>query len=205
MYEDSSVLDITMSLANLRKTAMEYMYMMHINFRPVDYARLVYSAKCDPDHVKVHISVPEHMKSAGGTSGLEAFMNKLAGDPSIHNTIKPDHIYDPEIVFTVLYESGKDGKAHSMQVHPDGYACYVSHKPSELPFGVRWIARTADEDALGMVLPATAEHKGYSAEKKKGNIRTIPGRGKVTFNVSAGMLKPEDAAKMEVEIGKIIK
>ncbi|MDD5603280.1 MAG: DUF4432 family protein [Eubacteriales bacterium] len=203
VYEDSTVLDIAMAITNLRRTAMEYMYMMHINFRPADCGRLVYSAKCDPEHVRVHINIPEHMKAAGGTGKLEEFMGKLAQDPSLHNTIDPEDIYDPEIVFTVLYESDKNGEAHCMQVLPDGYACYVAHRPSELPFGVRWISRTADEDALGMVLPATAEHKGYTEEKRKGHIGSIPGGEKVTFNVRAGMLKPEEAANMEKKIKRI--
>ena len=47
-------------------------------------------------------------------------------------------------------------------------------RPAELPVGVRWICRTADQDALGMILPATAEPEGYHAEQAKGNIKTLP-------------------------------
>ncbi|MBG7610121.1 MAG: hypothetical protein IZT55_04560 [Anaerolineae bacterium] len=53
----------------------------------------------------------------------------------------------------------------------DGCSDYVAHKLSELDKGIRWISRTKDQDALGIVFPATAETEGYLAEKAKGNIR----------------------------------
>ncbi|MBQ6677135.1 MAG: hypothetical protein IJM71_03705, partial [Clostridia bacterium] len=54
----------------------------------------------------------------------------------------------------------------------DGTAVYVKHDPRQLPYGTRWIARTVDEDALGMCLPATAEHKGriYCREHRQQRI-----------------------------------
>ena len=61
-----------------------------------------------------------------------------------------------------------------MQVHPDGAADFVRHRPDELPKGIRWMTRTADQDAIGIVLPATAEPDGYTAEKAKGNVLMLP-------------------------------
>ena len=54
-----------------------------------------------------------------------------------------------------------------MQLHPDGYASYVSHRPSELKYGVRWIARTKDEDAMGLVLPAKQQVTGVILKREK--------------------------------------
>ena len=44
-----------------------------------------------------------------------------------------------------------------MQYNDEG-ACYVSHPMDYLPYAIRWISRTGDEDSMGMVLPATCEH-----------------------------------------------
>ena len=63
-----------------------------------------------------------------------------------------------------------DGWGHAMQLLPDGTADFISHRPEELPGGVRWMTRNADQDALGLFLPGTAEADGYTAEKAKGNV-----------------------------------
>ena len=47
-------------------------------------------------------------------------------------------------------------------LHPDGTADYIRHQPQELDHGVRWICRTPDQDALGMVLPETPKHLQHS-------------------------------------------
>jgi len=204
VYENSSVFDISMKIINLRKTAMELMYLMHVNFRPVDDGTLVYSADCNPKDVRVHADIPSHIKSNPDIAKLVDFLEKLKTNPELHHTLSPDLIFDPEILFTINYKADDDGYAHSMLVHPDGYASYISHKPSELPFGLRWISRTKDEDALGIVLPATAEHKGYLAEKEKGNIKIIKGGEKVEFHVKAGLLTPNEAEKMRNKINGIL-
>ena len=87
--------------------------------------------------------------------------------------LKPELTFDPEVAFAVDYMADAEGWAHSMQVHPDGSADYIRHRLSQLDSGVRWICRTPDQDALGIILPATAEAEGYSAEKAKGNIKEL--------------------------------
>ena len=66
-----------------------------------------------------------------------------------------------------------DGWGHAMQLLPDGTADYISHRLDELPSGVRWMTRNADQDALGLFLPGTAEADGYLAEKAKGNVKVF--------------------------------
>ena len=45
---------------------MEWMYLAHINFRPVDYGRMVYSALPTPEHVRVRLSIPSHIRPGPG-------------------------------------------------------------------------------------------------------------------------------------------
>jgi hypothetical protein len=89
-------------------------------------------------------------------------------------------------------------------VHPDGYASSIRHRPSQLRHGVRWICRTADQDCLGIVLPATAEPEGYAAEKAKGNVGTLAGGASVRYEIEAGLLTPVEAKAEEAAIGAIL-
>jgi hypothetical protein len=69
---------------------------------------------------------------------------------------------------------------------------------------VRWISRPGDQDALGIVLPATAEPEGYHAEKAKGNIQTL-GPGEATyFELVAGALAPDEVVPVEAAIARIL-
>lgn len=197
----SSLLELTMTAVNHKRTPMELMYMMHVNFRPVDNGRLVYSAA--PKNVKTHVSLPSHMQASPTAAKLMEYMRSLEKDATGHHVLSPDLCFDPEIVFAIRYDADSEGWAHSMQVHPDGYASYIGHRPAELPVGVRWIARNADQDALGLVLPATAEHKGYTVAKRDGRIRVLAPGAKVTFHGVAGLLSPADAAAMETRIRAI--
>ena len=87
-----------------------------------------------------------------------------------------------------------------MQKNPDGTATYVIHRPEELPFGVRWISRTEDEDAMGMVLPATAEHKGLKYCREMGYGRYLAKGESVCYRIETGLLDAVSAEKMEEKI-----
>lgn len=204
LYEEDSVFQVTMSITNLRSHPMEYMYLCHINFRPFDGSRLVYSAPADKEHIKVHFTIPNELPALK-KNALRAYMQQIAENPQIHNVVDPNtQVYDPEIVLTVKYLADRNGYAHSMQVMPDGDACYVAFMPDQLPIGIRWISRTGDEDAMGLVLPATAEHMGYLDAKKNGWIRTIGPKKRITMTMKAGYLDKENASRMKNTIISII-
>lgn len=203
LYEDASTIHMTVNIENLRGYDLEYFYLCHINFRPQDGARLVDTAGKKAEDVTVHKAVPDGLP-ASHKERLTAYLDRLTQNPSLMDTVDSTaQIYDPEIVFTLRYTPDKDGNAHTLQVLPDGYGCYVKHNPEELPFGLRWISRTNNEDAMGMVLPATTEHHGYIDSKKKGYDRHIPPYGKVRFAFEAGILNPEDTLKTEEAISRL--
>jgi hypothetical protein len=200
LYAGSSRLSISMTVKNLKRSPMELMYLSHINFRPVDNGKLVYSAPCDPEHIRVRSSIPAHISPP---TGYRAFLAELETNPEKHNLLAPDLAFDPEVVFFIDYLTDAAGWAHSMQVHPDGSADFISHRPDQLDHGVRWISRTADQDALGLLLPATAEPEGYTAEKAKGNIKVLPPGGEFHFSLETGALNPAEAKEMEAKINQI--
>ena len=201
LYANSSLFWLTLTIANLRHSEMELMYLAHVNFRPVDNGRLVYSAPCTPERVRVRTSIPTHIRPL---PGYAEFIQELARHPEKHNLLSPGLIFDPEVVFFIDCLTDEAGWAHSMQVHPDGSADYVRYRPDQLDKGIRWISRTADQDALGLILPATAEPEGYLAEKAKGNVKTIPARGEFRCEIEMGALAPAEAERMEEKIARIV-
>lgn len=203
MYENSTVMDISMSITNLRNSSMELMYLMHINFMLKNGSKLIYSAGSMPEDIIVHIN-PSDIEKSPEKGEFTSFLNNLERDPGLHNHILPNQPYDPEIVFTIDYKYDDEGRAYSMQVHPDGYADYVCHRPGELDHGIRWIARTCDENAIGLLLPATADHKGYLAEKSKGNIKILSTGEKAEYHVNAGLLAPKEVEMVKKRIEKIM-
>lgn len=200
LYAGSSLLHIAISVTNLKATEMEYMYMAHVNFRPVDYGRLVYSAPADTDHVRVRKGA-SHL---GTKPGYMEFMEELARNPAKHHVLEPGLAFDPEAVFYIDYRADAAGWAHSLQVHPDGTADYIRHRPDQLDKGVRWISRTPDQDALGINLPSTAEPEGYTAEKAKGNIKILPARGTFYAEMVAGMLDAQAAQTVAQHIQALL-
>jgi hypothetical protein len=200
LYEGSSLLDVSLEVSNLKQTPMELMYLAHANFRPVNDATLIYSAKVSAETVRVRRSIPSHVKVK---AGYREFIEALGNQPEKHHILKPDLAFDPEVVFSIDYLADKAGWAHSLQLHPDGKADYIAHKPKQLKVGVRWICRTPDQDALGLVLPATAEPEGYSAEKKKGNIEVLKAGRSWRCEMIMGSLTKQEASAISKTIRQL--
>lgn len=201
LYAGSSLFHIELEVENLKNTDMEFMYLAHINFRPITDARLAYSAVCSPQTVRVRKSIPSHIHPK---PGYKEFIESLSLHPEQHHVLTSGLMFDPEVVFSIDYLSDSAGWAHSLQIHPDGKADYVAHKPSQLDHGIRWICRTPDQEALGLVLPATAEPEGYHAEKAKGNIKVIPAHGKYFCEMIVGALNMEETRRIESNITQIL-
>lgn len=195
LYEGASTIEETVTFTNKKCIPLEYFYLCHINYLPVDGSKLLYTA--DHKNIIAHEEVPEgYMEPAAQNTREYAY--KLQKDASLMDTIdSKTQSYEPEIVFTCKYDADENGDAHTMQILPDGYSCYVCHRPEELPFGLRWIARTKDEDALGMVLPATAEHKGYIYCKEHGYEKYLNSGETMTYHIKTGILNPEETEKIK--------
>jgi len=201
LYEGSSVIDVSQSITNLKHTAMDLMYLAHINFRPVDGGEIVYSALPTPEHVRVRSSIPSHITPG---PGYAEYLQTLKIHPELHHRFAPGQVYDPEVVFFIDYLADVEGWAYSMQVLPDGRADYVRHSTIQLDHGIRWIVRTEDQQACGFIEPATAEVEGYLAEKAKGNMKTIPAGEKWSTTIQVGTLSGTEAAQTREKIAQLI-
>jgi hypothetical protein len=202
LYGDSNLFDISMEIRNRSSYSMDLMYMCHVNFRPVDNGRIIQSAGWDPGYMQLRTSIPGHVKV---TPEFEAFQERLRASPELTRVIRPEDEYHPEVAFFIQHPlKDSAGLSHFMQVHPDETADYICYRPDELERATRWIVRTADQDALGLALPATCDAEGYTAEKKKGHLKQLEGNSSVKFNITAGMLGPKEASLMKEHITSIM-
>ena len=192
--ENNGRIAMHLEVKNLKATPMDVMYLAHVNFKPVDGSILIDTASDDPSKVNVRDKFPEFFKP---TAEYLAFIKTLQKNPKLHRDMTKGKTFDPELVMGLTFKSDAHGWAHSMQALPDGTADFISHRPSELPRGVRWITRTANQDAIGIYLPATAEANGYTAEKAKGNVLSIDAGKSFTCVLEFGALDAKDAAAMK--------
>jgi len=196
-YENLPRITQSVNIVNVRGKPLPYLYLCHINFIPVDGAKLISSAMNAPGEYTVH--------TAEAPETHRIYAESLRKDFNVQDIIgSTGQCYDPEICITLRYRPDERGIGHTMQRLPDGYAHYVSHPVDALPVPVRWISRNNDEDAMGMVLPATAEHLGFTNALKKGQVRFLPPYETAHFSMEIGVLTPEEAQCMEMHIQTVM-
>ena len=181
----SALIDVSVSVQNLKGTTMDLMYLGHANFKPVDNGELHYSADYTAEAVRVRKSIPSHVMPK---PGYVEFLAELAGDPTGHHVLRPGLAFDPEVVFEIDMNADAEGFAHALQKHPDGTADYVRCKPAQAPLCTRWICRTPDQDGLGIAFPSTSGVEGYAAEKAKGRVETVKGGETWRVDMRMGLL-----------------
>jgi Domain of unknown function (DUF4432) len=187
-------LQLDLKVHNLKHDAMELMYLAHVNFKPVNNARLVDTVPDDPHNFNVRDKIPEFFKPNAEHTALIAAVKQ---DPTVHRLMRSGKPIDPELVMGLKFKSDESGWAHSMQVLPDGTSDFISHKPAQLRHGVRWITRTANQDALGLFLPGTAEADGFTVEKAKGNLVTVGAGASFACVLKFGALTDAETSLMQ--------
>lgn len=185
----SALVDVSVSVTNLKRTSMDLMYLAHANFRPIDGGVLHYSADYSPSSVRVRRSIPSHITPA---QGYVEFLDELAADPTLHHVLKPGLRFDPEAVFEIDMKADADGFAHALQRHPDGSSDYVRFRPDQVPMATRWICRTPDQDGIGIAFPSTSGVEGYGVEKAKGRVVSLEGGGHWRADMAFGLLTAEE-------------
>ena len=198
LHGRSSRISAEMRIRNLRHTPMELMYLAHINFRPVDGAVLVDTVPADAAHMRVRSALPPPLVPSPEYSRL--IDTARAGPRQLTRSSTPSAAIDPELVLSLDPLADESGWAHGMQLLPDGSADFVSHRPDQLDHCLRWLCQTPSESALGLMLPATAEAEGHTAEMAKGNVRLLPPQGEFRCSLEFGALDASGAAAMRERI-----
>ena len=198
LYAGASTIELIMNIKNKKDTPLEYYYLAHINYGPMTGSRLRANAKARSEAEKA--AIPSAYPD-GASEEVLAFLKGLEADPSKMDVSEENLLRcTPEFSFLYTCEADKNGDAHTLQIMPDGYSCYVRHRPEQLPVSVRWIGRTGDEASMGMVLPSTAPHTGYKSCKENGYARYLESGKEFTFHITTGILTPEETAEVEKKI-----
>lgn len=201
LYARETLVNVSMTITNRKRSPLELMYLAHVNFRPVDHGRVVTSARTTPETMRVRQSIPAHITPK---PGYAEFLQQLAADPGAHAVFVPGQAFDPEVVLFIDCLADADGWAYALQVHPDGTADMIRHRPSQLPKATRWICRTADQDAVALLEVGTCEPEGYTAEKRKGNIRVLNPGAAFHAEFEAGWLDADAAGRLEALVDRIV-
>ena len=202
LHADDGWIEADVAIRNLKHTPMELMYLAHINFRPHDGARILDTVPDDSAHIRIRTRLPAGLFKP--TQSHKAMLEAMLANPALHRDLLPGRAVDPEIVMGLSHRTDQDGWAHSMQLLADGSGDFVSHRPGELPGGVRWMTRNADQDALGLFLPGTAEADGYTAEKAKGNVITLAPQDTFRCSLAFGALTPTEAQALRNRIAQVM-
>lgn len=200
MRADSTLLDVSLQVDNLKKTPMDLMYLAHANFRPVDNGELIYSAPYTPQAIRTRMSIPAHITPK---PGYPEFLQELSRSPKLHHVLKPDLAFDPEVAMMIDMKADPDGFAHAIQRHPDGTSDYMRYRPDQCGQCCRWICRTPDQDAIGIAFPSTSEVEGYTAEKKKGLVVNLDGQKSWRVDMLMGALSKDETSTVAKKIAAI--
>lgn len=193
------------TIENLRSQPLPVMYMSHINWRPFEGSRFVYGAPADRGHMEVFREDWGDALCEEDAKRLNDYTLMLMENPRKADIIdKKTQVYDPELCMCLHYTPDEKGWAHSMQVRPDGTACYVTFDTTYLPTGVRWMARTGEEDACGFCLPNTGNHKGREYAIAHDLRKYLAPHEKITLKYDISVLDKGEADNLAIKLEKII-
>jgi hypothetical protein len=63
-----------------------------------------------------------------------------------------------------------------------------------MPHCIRWILDNKDQRVAAFAMPATCEPEGYSAEKRKGNVRLLASGTSAVFATNIAFVSKDQAA-----------
>lgn len=199
LREGETSFSAVVEVENRAGKPMPFLYLAHVNFRPADGGVLVDTV--GDDRTDAAIRMPELDPEAA--DAVRAYHAAVSADPSSHRLLRAGVPVEPELVLTMTAGVGQDGWTHALHRHPDGTGDFVSYKPAELPYAVRWITRSEDQDALGLVLPATAPPDGLAAARRNGHLVWIEPGGSFRAEMTFGALDAKAADSLSNTIASI--
>ena len=178
---------IDVTFTNNKDIPLEYFYLCHVNHRPVDGSKIVESPLAKKPIINHEVPEGYYKPWADATN---RFLKVLDEDYKVQSTVgAPGESYRPEIVNCYFHKADKSGWAFVKQMYPGGGGVFVRYRPKELPYATRWIARTGDEDAMGMCLPATCEHKGRTFCRRNAQERFLAPGKSVSYHMETGLVR----------------
>jgi hypothetical protein len=197
----STLFDIGMAVENLGGGAMDLMYMCHINPAFVEDGHIVQPAPWTPEAVAVRTAIPPHIPPS---PAYLAQIEELARTPAAMEFLAPGLSFDPEQVFYIRgLRTDAAGLTHLLLRRPEGDGFAISYSVEQFSHTVRWLMRNADHKVAAFALPATCEPEGFSAERRKGNVRSLAPGATATFSVRTGYVDSAGAAALQRKIAAL--
>jgi hypothetical protein len=188
---ETSGCQIIMEVKNLSAAPMELMYLCHVNFAYAEGARIVQPVPFTPQHVVARTSIPGHIVP---TPVYRALIDAFGSHPARLSVLNESPLYDPEQVFYIKgLKRGPDGLVHFMLMRREGDAFAISWDPESMPHCIRWILDNKDQRVAAFAMPATCEPEGYSAEKRKGNVRLLASGTSAVFATNIAFVNRDHA------------
>ena len=203
LYAGATVAQMHIDIHNRRANDLEYMFMCHMNWLAVEGSHMVYSAPKDKEHIVV--SPTELGGDSPRAVAIREYGKRLVEDPTIGDVLdSKTQCNDPEMCTTIRYKGDEKGWAHAMQVMPEGDACYVGFDTAKLPYALRWVCRTGDEDGIGIALPTTGTNHSTAYQREHGLFNTLAPYAHDRLRFDFGYLPKERAQEMESHINQIL-
>ena len=198
LREGATRFDVTMAVENRSAAPMDLMYLCHVNFAFAEGARIMQPVPFDTAHVVTRTKIPGHVTP---TPDYEAFLAELAAEPARLERLTEPHRYSPEQVFYIKGLSpDRDGQVEFMLARPEGDGFTIAYDPVALPHTIRWVLANSDQRVAAFAMPGTCEPEGYTAEKRKGHVRSLDGGARAAFTASIGYVAQADAASLSARI-----
>ncbi|MBB1076584.1 DUF4432 family protein [Rhodoferax sp. 4810] len=192
---DQATFEISVEVENLAEDPMDLMYMCHANFAYVEGGKIFQPTSFGNADTVVRTSVPAIVRS--NDAYLER-IQRMQADPSATEILDPRIGFDPELVFYLQnLKKAEDGLVHVMMRRPQGDAFMVAYDPEVFSHLVRWVLVNNKQKVCAFAMPATCGVEGYTAEKAKGHVRSLPGGEKAHFQIRLGYLNQNDALMEE--------
>ena len=199
LREGETSIDIEMFVENLSAAPMDLMYLCHVNFAFAEGARIIQSVPFTPEHVITRTAIPGHVTP---TDDYRALLGELAANPGRMERLDEPKRYDPEQVFYIKgAKPAADGLVHYLMKRGEGDAFAIAWDPEIMPHTIRWILANSDQRVAAFAMPATCEPEGYTAEKRKGHVRSLAGGASARFVTHVGYVDAVhvDAAAQSIE------
>ena len=199
LREGETAIEIVMEVENLSAAPMDLMYMCHVNFAFAEGARIFQSVPFTPEHVFARTAIPPFVKA---TDDYRALIAELAVNPGRMEVLDEPDRYDPEQVFYIVGQKpGADGRVHYLMQRREGDAFAISWDSRSMDKTIRWILANSGQRVAAFAMPGTCEPEGYTAEKRKGNVRTLAGGARVRFATHVGYVAKSEVAAKRAQVG----
>ena len=190
--------DVVMEVENLSAAPMDLMYLCHVNFAFAEGGRIVQPVPFTPEHVVTRTAIPGHVTP---TDDYRALLGELANNPARMQVLSEPKRYDPEQVFYIKdAKRGPDGLVHFMMARTEGDGFEIAWDPAVMTHTIRWVLANSDQRVAAFAMPATCEPEGYTAERRKGNVRSLAGGARASFATHIGYVEPSRAAAVAQSI-----